>query len=74
MAERRQAFDGRTDRLLVMKKNGQPHAALMRETPEQRRLRLARLREQVSNGTYRPDLTAVAERLVAELRLGAHSN
>ena len=57
-----------------MKKIGQPHAVLTRETPQQRRLRVARLREQVLSGSYRPDLGAVAERLMVELRLGTSSH
>ena len=45
--------------------------AAARETPQQRRLRVLRLQQQVMAGTYRPDLRAVAQRLALELPFGS---
>jgi hypothetical protein len=56
--------------ILEMKKT-RMKAALSRETPEMRRLRVLRLQRQVENGTYRPNLQVVAQRLVAEMHIGS---
>lgn len=37
------------------------------ESPAARKARIERLRQQIENGTYRPDLEKVAERLLPEL-------
>jgi hypothetical protein len=42
-----------------------------RETVRERRLRVLRLRKRVADGTYRPDLEAVARRLAMELHFGS---
>jgi hypothetical protein len=49
-------------------------ADVPRETPEKRRMRVLRLRAEVATGAYRPDLSAVARRLVKELHFGSSWN
>ena len=70
MADDSQAFDAVADGTNDMKKV-RPIVIAPRETPAKRRLRVLALRRRLENGTYRPDLHVVAERLISEMHFGS---